>query len=447
MNPFQADTIGYFYFNELSRLLDDKVTVEIVKKSCFQIFGADVSQVHEKMPIIMNPIPYTNKEQVLAICSILNWYDELSETKVYAQLRHLFSKIIFSGKGVQYMAFIKSIYTIFKEIKACTEKDAILKMVLISAAQKVIHGILKYLLPLIKRWIGTEYKSYEMKLIQMLLSIPSEITEGYRGQMYLVLANIYKREKRLENEKETYDTALDDLYVTGGYRYQITDLYRKCLIGTDMTPPRIIKIKPIREMEIKSNLTCKNVNGKRIYSETGTIGSTVETIVLDHFSEQGYTGVHSERRMPLLVLNLLLQDQIQDGAYILHSFQEYPYDYHLKSFSDRIKKDFSSTDDLLNRVYQNWESCTCKFKDDFTMEEVQGFITVLGYEKIWIILTRFMEGIRVYSYGFPDLCIWNSEKVLFVEVKSETDRISPHQVYWIHYLNTNSIESILCNVI
>jgi fanconi-associated nuclease 1 len=51
--------------------------------------------------------------------------------------------------------------------------------------------------------------------------------------------------------------------------------------------------------------------------------------------------------------------------------------------------------------------------------------------------------------GVPDLFLWNPEtgEVMFVEVKSENDRLSDTQRLWIHVLTSAGVKVELCNAI
>ena len=51
--------------------------------------------------------------------------------------------------------------------------------------------------------------------------------------------------------------------------------------------------------------------------------------------------------------------------------------------------------------------------------------------------------------GIPDLFLWRREKgeVLFVEVKSENDRLSDTQRLWIHVLSGAGVRVELCNAV
>ena len=50
------------------------------------------------------------------------------------------------------------------------------------------------------------------------------------------------------------------------------------------------------------------------------------------------------------------------------------------------------------------------------------------------ILRRLMDCFNENRSGLPDLLLWNSNRVLFAEVKSRKERLSQKQHAWIEYL-------------
>lgn len=46
----------------------------------------------------------------------------------------------------------------------------------------------------------------------------------------------------------------------------------------------------------------------------------------------------------------------------------------------------------------------------------------------------------------PDLILWNKDKVMFSEVKSENDRLSDVQISWLNFFTENGIDAEVCYI-
>jgi fanconi-associated nuclease 1 len=66
----------------------------------------------------------------------------------------------------------------------------------------------------------------------------------------------------------------------------------------------------------------------------------------------------------------------------------------------------------------------------------------LEENKVAHILDRYARDFGGWSHGMPDLFLWNKDtgEAKFVEVKSETDRLSDMQKAWIAYLTQGMIK-------
>ena len=72
----------------------------------------------------------------------------------------------------------------------------------------------------------------------------------------------------------------------------------------------------------------------------------------------------------------------------------------------------------------------------------------LGAKAISHIIIKYALDFKNWSHGLPDLFLWNidTKEAKFVEVKSETDRLSYMQKAWIAYLKQGNISVEVCFV-
>lgn len=69
-------------------------------------------------------------------------------------------------------------------------------------------------------------------------------------------------------------------------------------------------------------------------------------------------------------------------------------------------------------------------------------------QKVSHILVKYAQDYRNWTHGLPDLFLWNIDtgEAKFVEVKSETDRLSDMQKAWIAHLTQGGIKVEVCYV-
>ncbi len=392
-------------------------------------------------------IPFASGKQIIAVSNIVVWYKDISREQNTGSLRNLISKIFYMGSYNE-IKFVKSMHIIVDELKMMKSRDSTeLKLILILAAQKVVDGTIQYILPVIKRWIGNSmYRQYEKKMIDIMFALPNAIIGSYRGKLWTLLITWYSTEKQYEDHIHNLSMALDDPFVTGGYHLDLLNKYKKAVLRfPDMTPPRMDDSIVLEETVLRTTNMSRNCNGKRLFIEIDNVSEyTVEQMALNHYAKQGYKGLHAERKLPHLVFNLLYKTQIRE-KFIFHETQEYPLDYFQFCFSKRI--DLSKVDDWV--LNWNVESNPIKeLKKNISFEDVSAFINGLGFEKMISLFSYMLINIRITSYGFPDLFLYKEENIdcLFVEVKSASDRISPHQMKWGQVLNESGIKSTILHV-
>jgi len=86
--------------------------------------------------------------------------------------------------------------------------------------------------------------------------------------------------------------------------------------------------------------------------------------------------------------------------------------------------------------------------DRWELNELLDMYECLGGPSIAVICDRLSRDWVYFSSGMPDLFLWNKEKkaARIIEVKSQNDRLSEKQKFWLHYMTTNGINACVCYV-
>lgn len=204
---------------------------------------------------------------------------------------------------------------------------------------------------------------------------------------------------------------------------------------------------------------------------------SVEALTLSHYRHVlGYKGYHSEGGILRCLFGLLFYDIMFD-VYVPNVFQTAyqtcPLDLHTDAFySARISEINSRINELAEPgraeciLRQTWaqhrERKTCvvgvrweEYELDDLLEIVRCF-TGDGLGKLGVVMRVLAQEYGARGGGVPDLFLWmppKSEeqsrsvgKVMFVEVKSENDRLSDTQRLWISVLLNAGVEVELCHV-
>lgn len=208
------------------------------------------------------------------------------------------------------------------------------------------------------------------------------------------------------------------------------------------------------------------------YSYQGT-ESLPEQIAIRYYENQGYRIIWGENDYWSTILSLLFWDVIfakvrgavtvsrsgyteeLDPSYddnFNQQFNEFigmngmPSDMFSGDFArnreDLIKTRYRQLSNIdihseISRSYNSNKGKSCRLINDwnkFSVEELQFPISGIPKEQLLRILLRLIENVSQYRSGFPDLIGVKDGCVLFVEVKSEKDKLSHNQVNWISYL-------------
>jgi VRR-NUC domain len=197
-------------------------------------------------------------------------------------------------------------------------------------------------------------------------------------------------------------------------------------------------------------------------------GLSVEDVALQHYKALGYSGVHSEWRVPQLLTGLLLHDVIWDSSSVpaafIHKLQAGPLDLHSSDFArrratalcQRLSVIASYTREQLEAdVANRWDSVQpyytgvallCTHMRTYCKADVVALAAALGGARLSALLQLFVSDISAYSWGVPDLLVWRSNgEVQFVEVKGK-DQLLAGQQFWLPKLRAMGIGAVVCRV-
>jgi hypothetical protein len=188
--------------------------------------------------------------------------------------------------------------------------------------------------------------------------------------------------------------------------------------------------------------------------------SPVEIAVLAHYKRDGWDGVHAENWLWLAAFGLLFWDIIHDTAQgVFHSpLQIGPSDLYTRNFYARRHADIearlaeindqSQSSMITERVFRSKHGFANPFVpwQENVLTYVQTLISRLPGQSLAAVLGRLSQDIRHHARGFPDLFLWSGTNYSFVEVKSESDQLSPQQYEWLTFFEGCGIPVFVDNV-
>ncbi|KAF1808691.1 hypothetical protein P152DRAFT_462256 [Eremomyces bilateralis CBS 781.70] len=189
----------------------------------------------------------------------------------------------------------------------------------------------------------------------------------------------------------------------------------------------------------------------------------VESLCLSHYRSEGWKGFHTEGGILRTLFAYLFYDVL--FAYVPHvfqtSFQTCPLDLHTDAFYAARMSEINGrlaqianggTERLIRNVYdEHHEKRTCVVGLDwnFDIDDVLEIAVCFDGEALATICKVMAQEYAQRGSGVPDLFLWRMgrKEVMFVEVKSENDRLSDNQRLWIHVMTGAGVKVELCNVI
>ncbi|RAL12794.1 fanconi-associated nuclease 1 [Aspergillus homomorphus CBS 101889] len=214
----------------------------------------------------------------------------------------------------------------------------------------------------------------------------------------------------------------------------------------------------------------------------------VETMCLNWYREQGWKGYHSEGGIVRTLFGYLFYD-ILFTTYVPNvfqtPFQTSPLDLHTDAFyptraseiNHRLVEITNGAAERILRAVHARESptqtCAVGLDWSFALEDLVEVVRCFPGEALACICKVLAQEYSVRGGGVPDLLVWRVfgggdavdgcrdkeegegeikyeagfGEVMFVEVKSENDRLSDTQRLWIHVLSGAGVRVELCNAV
>lgn len=193
---------------------------------------------------------------------------------------------------------------------------------------------------------------------------------------------------------------------------------------------------------------------------SGFGGGSVEAAVLAHYRAQGWQGVHSENWLWNASFGLLLWDIIYDPSLgVFHSpLQFAPSDLYGPEFYGRRNTRIEARLDMLRRPAEALAVISKNLAakqgianpfvawHDGLREILAIMLARVPGDAHAAVLRQMARNPRHHARGFVDLFIWNDRDYRFIEIKSENDKLAPHQFEWLRFFAKAGINVSLENV-
>ncbi|TQV99781.1 fanconi-associated nuclease 1 [Cordyceps javanica] len=200
---------------------------------------------------------------------------------------------------------------------------------------------------------------------------------------------------------------------------------------------------------------------------------SVEDMCLSHFRANGWKGYHSEGRIVRTLFAYLFFDIL--FLYIPNvfqtAFQTCPLDLHTDVFFATraseinhrlVEIENGGAEDLVRTVWEREHerrTAVVGLNWDYEIDDLVELVRCFDGDALAAICKVMAQEYRQRGGGIPDLILWRTEEraegsskqrkgeVMFVEVKSENDRLSETQRVWIHVLTAAGVTVALCNAV
>ncbi|RMZ37972.1 hypothetical protein AFCA_001982 [Aspergillus flavus] len=189
----------------------------------------------------------------------------------------------------------------------------------------------------------------------------------------------------------------------------------------------------------------------------------VESMCLSWYRDQGWKGYHSEGGIVRTLFGYLFYDIL--FTYVPNvfqtPFQTCPLDLHTDSFyatraseiNHRLVEITNGESERILRAVHAREAprqpCAIGIDWTFELDDLVDIVRCFRGEALAAICKVLAQEYQQRGGGIPDLFLWRveSREVMFVEVKSENDRLSDTQRLWIHVLGGAGVRVELCNAV
>jgi Fanconi-associated nuclease 1 len=277
-----------------------------------------------------------------------------------------------------------------------------------------------------------------------------------RGHWYDELAKILELYVDKSRASLVCKQALSDTYVMTQYRASIIKRLTRLCKNKSSLPCALWNLKDknaIRLRTIKAKYLESDSNRVQILGKSNE-PICVEDFALDYYASFGWKGCHTESSIIFTLFGILFWDIIFDDSVpgVFNStFQSGPLDLNTEYFyearKDRIDKrileiaaGFGSkiVEIVSGRELERKTVCAGVNWRDYSAEDLVLFVECIGKQPLSLICTALAKYYWAYRGGVPDLFLYKAEtkECMFVEVKSENDRLSSSQIEWMDDLKS-----------
>ncbi|KAM3511196.1 hypothetical protein MY11210_005132 [Beauveria gryllotalpidicola] len=200
---------------------------------------------------------------------------------------------------------------------------------------------------------------------------------------------------------------------------------------------------------------------------------SVEEMCLSHFRAEGWKGFHSEGRIVRTLFAYLFYDIL--FLYIPNvfqtAFQTCPLDLHTDVFFPTraseinhrlVEIENGGAENLVRSVWEREHerrTAVVGLNWDYEIDDLVELVRCFDGDALAAICKVMAQEYKQRGGGIPDLILWRTKdaadgglgarkgEVMFVEVKSENDRLSETQRVWIHVLTAAGVQVALCNAV
>ena len=168
-----------------------------------------------------------------------------------------------------------------------------------------------------------------------------------------------------------------------------------------------------------------------------------EDFAMEYFRSKGFNAFFSENAVWQRLLLLLFYDELEGTprkykriSLIKKYFDNGFYEQNREKFLRKIE--YLKTADLLEELN--------RFENVFKIRKALILCRYLENEQILIVLHDMMESYSKKCQGFPDLMVFDDEKLFLCEVKGHKDNLSKHQVLKHEFLLNAGIDISLFSI-
>ncbi|KAJ5077743.1 fanconi-associated nuclease 1 [Anaeramoeba ignava] len=328
----------------------------------------------------------------------------------------------------------------------------------------------------------------EKQILKLLLSL--NFNHPLRNEWFDRITILFNTHLKSKAKAQTWcQKALNDKYLNNLFRFKIERRLtrvqsspkrkkdekqekddqeeQQLQLSFNLPKEKIIYAKPFRSPKPTSRFA------KRLYfSETNPDEIlTVEEFALEHYIMEKYyeNCVHTETSLWKMLFVVLLWQEIYETQVpdvFQTPYQTYPLDLFTTDFYKNRKTQIDqklaqisqmNTQELNQYFSLKWEShygtaCIAVSWEKFDFSILLDILACLGGLRLSKILRYFAIDFKLHSSGMPDLCSWSSvkqefENICLIEVKSQNDRLSDIQKYWITILQKCGVYVEICRVL